>query len=462
MSRDILCPPLTPPLTFARSAALIDKVDLEVGDWIVTGTPDDLENLLLDLSETTLDDPDWEPRRVFQRHTLCHDQKSMLNVLGGGQGRGALGRPALVFGGTITITPLASPPPATAHPSPPLSSMSIRATLRLNLNRYLQAQPLGGRPLKRLERRYGPPKLVIVPQDSRFSEDPPEAPIVPDTNALMGSTWRYRYAASRDILDHFAEYFEAVVGFLAQRLRAIVRENRCRLLSRPYLSLQHVEACWEFSTSSPIDYVDSVRRSLEAVARTADTRNLRLDDLGSDVRGMSRRVRVSLNRTTQLRLYPKATGRVRYEAVLDRHGLTPVIRRRTSRDADQAAVQRSWLEQCIKHGQAQLAQAEALMGAPPRLGADRQSPHALLLHIVRATSSEAVAKALIASLVQEGCVRLPDLSLFRPSVERLVRAGVLRRTRPRSQVFVPSDEYVDAVEDLHSLLSRRRLTKGEL
>ncbi len=429
-------PRLTNVSSVLANDGLLDLIELELGDWLLLGNGRSVSQTLENLLEMTVEGPGGREMRVFRADRVTSHRNFRFKMTSAGQGRGGYARPTTLLRGHMYS------PNRILDGNP--SAVPIRLSLRLNLSRFIQAQPLGG-PKKRADRRYQPPCLVIVPEERWFEK---EWPFIPDTNLIIGSSFKHRYARSKHWSVHLAEYIQSILENFHEAVVEATSVSNIQFVHRPYVNLKRAEAYWEFVDENPIERVFELSHGLTAISSRSWTRDIEVYDVLSERRGLSRRVTIALSNGANLRVYPKTTQRLRFEVVFKSEGLQRLFGRHT---ADNIDALMPWLSMVVTNS------AELLSATLQRLQSHQQqqapflSPTRLIHRICSSTEDVTISEALLASLVGEGSIALVDGSLFRRSVLRLVELQVLERTAPRSSVFVVRPPYQNALLQLQEL-----------
>jgi hypothetical protein len=439
-------PSIDQNIVFSDELSQIDKIETMLGDWQVTGPKDEVSNFLLALSQTIYRHPFWPHREIFQQGSLSTQDRCSQKFRGSGTGRGTAGRPRLLISGKMDVHPIfvqrENTQPQQGDNSPTgikTVSIKIRFDLKLNLARYIQAQPLAKRRGVKLGKREGPPVLAIVP-DLRPPEK--ERTIVFDTNVVIGGLSRSNFLKSRTQPEHLAEYFQQVERLLVDGIIRADSETSVAVRYSPYISLRKLEVFWEFSSESPIDDVDSTGARLEQVSSDVSTRTIDLGGVTSDTRGMSRRYAVDLGNQARLRFYPKTTRRVRFEVVHNATSLSSIIGQRTSTEANSSNVLKNWVSEAISQSIRRTAPTLNRLNLAKRPTRGLLPPHRLVHALCINVPDKSVSSAILDALVREGCVRLNDLNPFTDEVRLLAKRRVLVPTqgKPRTWRVAPSYE----------------------
>jgi hypothetical protein len=302
-----------------------DKIELELGDWFVAGTParlDDLRDYLAvapALSRAgdsiAVHEYGWmfnRPREVRGRRKplviRSHDPAPWVQD-------GELSEP-LLFGGEWTLQ----------YSGTGGGTRNIGTSLQLSLNplRFVRNQP---RTTIANPASWPPPRITKLPNSGRgggeFSLDGRD-------NWLPDTPFYRRLASNERWPLHLQRYIAAVTGNFRAELNRVAN-GRATIDQQPDFSLRKVETVWEFAHPSPTELVATLAPLL--IAYTArDTRVQHFPPTES-TSGNCLCVQIGLRAGVHLRVYGKTNRRVRFEIIQDeinvRENLGEPVRRRS-------------------------------------------------------------------------------------------------------------------------------------
>ena len=179
------------------------------------------------------------------------------------------------------------------------------------------------------------------------------------------------------------------------------------------------------------------------------------------VRGESLRVKqdslsisAELSAGCDLIVYAKTNERIRFEVRLDRDVIAAMLRRGQD-DASRTACNHDDLRQMITT--LREAATERFQTALAMLDRQRVPPASdltalrLCAEVGHILQDDALAHTVLETLRMRRSLASPLHSTMRGAAKRLIAAKILRRSGKRSPVFVPTDRYVRAVEELRGL-----------
>lgn len=444
-------PKLSYPPVFDPTKAQIDKLEVMLGDWVIAGPEDEVSNVLRSIAEMSYENPAWPNGQIFQFGTLSTVSKSNLKFKGTGTGRGTAKRPRLLFSGQIEVAPLSrtkmnedEAKQWTVPSETIFVQVKLRLKLNLNLIRFIQAQPVSFLKRKTKNRRRS---FVLAINPKPPSEDG-EKTIVYDTNVVIGGGLRTRYADSKAWSEHLTDYFREFEQFFTDGIRKAVRSGKCTSRQNHYLSIRKLEICWEFRSNQPIQDVINTGSQMEQITASSNTLTIGLGDTTYDTRAMSRRYAVNFENSLRLRIYPKTTKRVRFEAVHDAKSLSAIVKRRSYTGTDQIDKLIEWINAAVDASIERTAATVRQLNDGTRPATGLLPPHRLIHRICTTVPDQTASGAPIDSLVNEGCIRLNDLNPFSVEVRKLRKAGVLEPSAQNKRVFHVTSKYGSALAKL--------------
>lgn len=443
--------------------AMIDHVEVVVGDWPVSGKPQDIIRFQNAIPSMMAISRSGEVVPVFTATNNSKDGRWVeVDVSRGKRGNVAYQvRP--IFGGKLCNAKGAGRVPRQTRGE----HIRLGLDTHLNVNHFLNAQ--GVRCFTRLDR----PRLVeplATALDGTPAAYGTEYCLTDDVNVLVGPKRLYRYVLSKTAEEHFMDCFRLTETFISADLQDTANSYGVSIGHSPYYSLRKIEFVWEFSHPNPIRFVEGLDVPMRALGTQSRRHRALVRGECLHVRRDSIAVGAELSAGCVLVAYAKTNERVRFEVRLDRDAIAAMLRRGKD-DPSRTARTHDDLQQMV--ATLRDAATQRMEGALAAL--DRQlippASHVtaiqLCAEVGRILQDDALARTVLETLSMRGSLASAQETAMRGAADQLIAANLLRRSAPRSPVFVPTERYVRAVQELRDMgakgqalaLAPRRITQ---
>lgn len=435
--RDEFLPEFGSVAQVSARTAMVDRFELEFGDFSLTGENDDICYVLNHLGAFTI------PTSVDSRAKLFNaaNNKSIrsrvaVQFASGGSGKGAyhprpivageLSRAGRRQGGTTRV-----------------QGEAIRLSFKtsLNLTRFVQAQRFSKRSTLRKPRLARNIVLAIHPKEDWHEN---EQPLLPADNLLIGRARPFGYALRHKIPELLQQYIDAFEATACELLCEQMEDRLVEVHIFPYRSLQSMEVYWEFSSDDPIGLVDQLTKPLHRLSHHIPVTREAVQGFREEVRNESKCVSLHLGADIRLRVYAKTTRRVRFEVEFKRAAISKICGGRTASSNEEVAAQAGQLvERAVEEMNWVLGE---LRHQVPRTESQK-TVVGLLTKIALVVKDAASAQMVVSSLHTYGRLA-PEGNRAAIAIAHALRdAGVLRTLGGKS-IYVATDEYKDAVRRL--------------
>lgn len=421
MSREAFLPLLTDTPEFSVSRASLDKVELRLLDFILTG--ENAPNALSDLIRDAEFDHQDDAPRIFR--TWNPSRRIMVDVASGDRNFTGF---MPVFTGKLVGT----------IPNPNRTQFSLSA--KLSVTRAILAQ--------RLMRRLDRPAIGRGPYTLLIERSPPcwqdEYPLVNATNVLIGPDLWYSYAMSRPASAHLIELVTEIERAIVVPLVDVAQRHQVQTDASGVYSLRGAEVYWEFETPSPVSTVDLLSGKLTGVVNRSRITAQAVVLPTSEIIQQSRSVQIELGRKMWLRVYAKTNKRVRFEVFFGRDAITAANRRR--RLTDHAALA-ALTDDLVKLASQRMT--ELFQEMSPPLFATTQATSADLLRAIDASHPDRSVAALVLDGLRHFRRVVPDGNPdLLAALRTLKRRRVMRITRRQRSVYGLTAQYESALDGL--------------
>jgi len=447
-ARDDFLPSFSSVTEVQEENTMIDRFELEIGDWALDGEVDDICQVLNHLDY----------------YTLRTANGSEVQLLAGGNLRGISGKVQIPFASGGSGSSVYSARPALSGKlvragrrqaqfrNIPAGRMRLSFQTSLNLGRFIQAQEFRKSSNPRNPNLVGDLSLAIECCDDWHKK---EVPLLPATNLIMGQVHRFGYARYHPLERHLDSYLSSVVNTLTDCLETPLRDQGMRFFSCNYRSLRSLEMYWEFSDPDPVGLVDRLIHPLRRLSHQVSLTREILDDYREDINADSWCVTLALTANIRLRIYAKTTHRVRFEVDFTADAIDDICGRRT---ADSNAGIVNMVDALRRRA---IEEMNWVLSELNRDTPQVESPHTavgLVHEIVSRVDDAATSQAIVSLLQTFGRVAPRDNQPLRDTVHKLSadHVGVLRTLRRHSPVYVVRDEWQAALDELQA--SNRRET----
>ncbi|MDA5095011.1 hypothetical protein O2N63_13050 [Aliiroseovarius sp. KMU-50] len=421
---------------------MIDRFQLTLGHWRVTGTRSDLAEGFSLLSGHEVTTATGEHVPLFKSREFRSDRwKHELDIRGSGRGRGTLGLRPLLSGKLVARIRGGNP-----FDSGSIAQAQIQLEGSWNLSRFIQAFELRTRTRLDRPRSNGQVPLAIASNNEHFCE---ERPLILDDNVILGKASRYGFALSRPVEVFLADY---VSGFAENLSQAMLDRNILAL--EGYSSAGHelndfrlgdIEFYWEFSHARPINLVDTLTHFLPRAAVRMRVTRKQLDRMHREVSQQSQCATIYLSRNRQVKVYAKTSRRIRFEVTF------PSGYRSESHRVSTFA---SLVDLTHAVAQLKLEASETLNSVFENLWAVSSpqdhdpTPDQLRRKIVDAAENPLDAETIISALALHGRIAMVAGDGLRPAIRKLAGQGVLETRQVSRDVYVATRPYNYAVRNL--------------
>lgn len=432
-------PPFSSVETVSARAAMIDRFELEFGDFALVGDEDDICFCLNHLSYNTIPTAFGERVVLFNSGNL-RNLRSKVDVrfANSGSGPGQF-KPRPVLAGGIKRAGFRFG----RHRSPRRSGERIRVSFKvwLNLTRFVQAQRFRKPSRSRNPSLATSLVLAIHPRRSWFRR---ELALLPADNLLVGSAHPFGFALRHTkpqlIEMYLSEFEDVVVGLLREQMLSRGVEVR----EIPYRSLQAMDVYWEFLADDPIAAVDSITQPLHRLSSHVRITNETVARVSEETRNQSRCVTVDLTKSIRLRVYAKTTRRVRFEVEFSGDAVSSICGGRTASTTEailgmterlvaRAVEEINWVLAELRYQAPQTVRDESVV--------------ALISKVARTLNDTSKTEMVISSLHTFGRIAPEGNESLLDVARQMKKAGVLRTIGGRS-LYVPADTYDAAVRSL--------------
>ncbi|HEY9038602.1 MAG TPA: hypothetical protein VIN05_06635 [Roseovarius sp.] len=432
---------LTPETVVTPDDAFIDRIDLSIGNWALLGDSDAICSALEHLRRETLTvTPYGEVLQIFQGDLIehIHDVRHLRFTANPNADR--LNRAHTLVSGSVGLAGWGN------RQNQRLDNEKARIVFRaqLNLTRFIQAQHL-----KRAT-RLDTPKLasdyvLAITPESRWYRD--EAPLLPATNVIIGPDLKYAYALKSSRQAQFRRYLKLIHSMLHQSLGVAFEDEDAEACQLPNLTLHQIEFYWEFDHDNPIDYVVSIVPRLRQQAADVREDQYLVSLPEYSISCQSPCIKLALTRTIELKVYAKTNRRVRFEITFKDRAIGTYGGGQTATTAKRLVSKIAPLAEEAARRCNEVLQSITAAPPPPSTISAFQLMHA----IYQKARSPYVAETVIAGLLAFERITPYGNDPLKETIHALRDAGILRTSRPRSRVYVVTNEYSAALQRLREL-----------
>jgi hypothetical protein len=432
---------LTAQTDICGQDAFIDRIQLDIGDWAYFGTTDQICSAWSDFRNVTIADAHGEVVSLFNTHLI----ESLWNVAGlrfsSNPHTDPLNRSSALVSGEVELASWRF------RQSGQLPGEVARLVFKtqLNLTRFLQAQQL-----KRVTRLDRPALasdyiMAITPEDSWYSQ---ELPLLPATNIIIGPDKKYAFALKQPRTAQLRTYLRLVEDLISEAVNYALDGSGATATRLPYFSLKEIEFYWEFDFDDPINFVLSLREIASQHGQDFSEDSYHIPSVALRTKNQSPCLTIRLTQNIKIKIYAKTTRRVRFEVTLGGDAINSIAGPRSQLSIDGIVSLITPLAEEAAQRLRPLIQAATASPTPRGHATSVQ-----LLHLITQAAIEPyTAEAIVAGLTAFGRVVPYSNDPLLRSVHRLRDRGVLRTLRPKSRIYVVTDEYLYALSRLQQIL----------
>lgn len=441
-TREDYLPAFNDVVSVGETNAMIDRFELEFGDFPICGDDDDILFVLNYLDQVTIPTASNGEVKLFNAaNNTDLSRKVEVQFARRGTGGGFF-RPSPIISGILRKAGRRGGAGVTPRARGERVRLSFQTSL--NLARFVQAQsfPVVRKPAN--ARMSEPLVLAVHPQHDWFEK---EQPLLPAENLIIGSALKYGFVLRQPLRSIFRTYIDGVRATLYAILSDGMALRETRVESQPYYSLQSLEVYWEFSDNDPIGLVESLVRPLHRVSHYVSVTRELVESYREETNCESKCITLNLTANSRLRVYAKTTQRVRFEVEFNRREIGTLCEGQTARTADgiEAKAQRL-IDTAVSEMNFVLGELRRDVPA----GVRQQTPVGLISKIVCTLDNPATSQAVVASLHSFGRLAPEGNPTFLAAAHELKKARVLR-TLGRQSIYVVTDEYEAALRGLMNL-----------
>jgi len=428
---------------------MIDHAEVVVGDWPVRGTAAQVLRFEDAIKEVYAVTNSGVAVPVFGATKRSNDGRWIEAELSSGRRGNVAYQTRPIVGGKLNQAKGTGRVPRHT----PGEHVRLGLDAHLNIYRFLMAQ------IVRRKSRLDRPRLespLATALDGAPIADGTEYCLTDDMNLVLGPARLYRYVLSKSAEDHFMDCLRLIENFMTTELQETAESYSVSVNHAPYYGLRKIEFVWEFSHPNPIRFVEGLDVPMRALGPQSRRHRALVRGESLRVKQDSLSISAELSAGCDLIVYAKTNERIRFEVRLDRDAITAMLRRargdasRTARNHDDLRQMIAILrEVATKRMQSALAMLDRQQ-VPPASDVTALRLCAEVGHILQ---DAALAHTVLETLRMRRSLASPLHSTMRDAVDRLIEANVLRRSAARSPVFVPTDRYVRAVEELRGMSS---------
>ena len=255
------------------------------------------------------------------------------------------------------------------------------------------------------------------------------------------------------------DYLRLIETFMTTEMQDTADSYGVSVDHAPCCSLRKIEFVWEFSHPNPIRFVESLDVPMRALGEHSRRHRALVRGERFGVTQDSLSISAELSAGCDLIVHAKTNERIRFEVRLDRDAIAAMLRKGQD-DASRTARHHDDLYQMIatlrEAATEKMQAALAALDRQPMPPASDVTALRLCAEVGRILQDDSLADTVRETLRMRGSLASAVHSPVKDAAERLMAADVLRRSAPRSPVFVPTDRYVRAVGEL------RRVGAGRL
>ncbi|MBU2937529.1 MULTISPECIES: hypothetical protein [Pacificibacter] len=426
MSRENYLDEFSNDLSFPLERACIDKVDCTIGKWVIRGEPEAIRSYIAHSAEDMLACQSDEEQKIFRDAAPSSLTRRVII-----ETRGNPRSPDeqhLIFAGALTGT----------NPTAPKQTLTLVA--KLNVTRGIQAQQLIGRVRPPQPKIKGPYRLTICPSENASND---ESAYIPATNILMGSNFRYAYAASKPPSMHLIDNVKAVYEAIHAGFNKSVRWSGVNVEPSFQFGMRGIEVYWEFACKSPLSAVELLTPQLVSAVDKSRTRSVAIID--TEISRQSKSIQLELEQDMIVRAYAKTTKRIRVEVSFGKKAIEKLVGKRTCTSEADITTK---VDRLVLEASTRLTELFGYIKSTRDISHSHILPDDLLREINGATDDPNIAAHILDGLTHHGRI-IPE---YNPSLLKAVRKlrarRVMRLIRKQVSAYALTPAYQRAFEDM--------------
>lgn len=420
--------------------AMIDRFEMEIGDFSLVGDEDDICYVLNNLDAFPIQTASGQEVRLFNAANNLR-LRSQVRTEFARRGTGAgFYRPFPVVSGILRKSGRRSPS------MPRIQGEAVRLSMQvsLNLTRFIQAQKFRRPSRPRNPALSADIVLAIHPRQSWYQN---EIVLLPASNVIIGSPHKFGYALRNPTANLFQIYVDEVQTRVSSLLGEQMADRGVHLIEVPYRSLQTMEIYWEFSDNDPIGLVERLTQPLHRLSHHISVTRAIIENFREETTCESRCVTINLTAETRLRVYAKTTRRVRFEVDFSRAAVRQVCGGQTGQTNQQMTEK---VQLLIDRAVSEMNWVLSELRREVPTGVPQNTTVGLISKIIKELDDAATSQAVISGLHTFGRIAPEGNPVFLEAAHRLRDAGVLQTLR-RQSIYVVTDEYEAALRGLMGL-----------
>ncbi len=431
---------------------MIDHVEVVVGDWPVRGPAPQVLRFEDAIKEIYAVTNSGVVVPVFGSTKRSNDGRWIEAELSSGRRGNVAYQTRPIVGGKLNLAKGTGRVPRNT----PGEHVRLGLDAHLNINHFLMAQIV--RRKSRLDRpRLETPLATAI--DGGPAAHGTEYCLTDDVNLVIGPERLIRYALSKPAEDHFMDCLHLTETFMTTEMQDTANSYDVSVDHARYYSMRKIEFVWEFAHPNPIRFVESLDVPMRALGPQSRRHRALVRGESLRVRQDSLSISAELSAGCDLIVYAKTNERIRFEIRLDRDAIAAMLRTgqsgasRTARNHDDLRQMIATLREAAT---ARMQTALAMLDRQRLPPVSEVTALRMCAEVGRILQDDGLAHTVLETLRMRGSLAGPHKSPIRRAADRLTAANVLRRSAPRSPVFVPTDRYLCAVSEL------RRVGAGQM
>ncbi len=420
-----------------QQGAKEDKIALTIGSWYVRATALQMSRFIVWLTD---------PRRVHSIHNNIAYQKVSssrednvywnLKILSPKKGRGHK-ESAPLFTGSLSIK----------HSKDGLYVFALK--LNINPTRFCVYQESFVRSREDRKHRLSNQTILFAEQNVNQCGLSGEATLDGSDNCLLSSLAR-SHGSLRFYRENFVRYIESITDYLERDISDFQSPEFQLAGSKMSYSLQSIEVYWEFSSDAPTLYLKSLELPFKAISHELKTKDYKNNGVGSfeiGQDGLTPTYKHYVSKSEAIKIYAKTNKRIRFEYEY-KFNKTSYAKKKYGPSPNSIEELISLIEKLSNDSAHQInALIEKLKKYTTEADVKKISAINFIRNIYKYSENVTYAEMILIAIVgNSGVSTGTHLKYLTPSLNNLVKRGVLYKQEGGKSRYIPSPAYKEAFE----------------
>lgn len=419
------------------SDARQDKIALSIGVWSIDAIDVAMTAFVNTLGNPERAHPTFQ-HIAFQQNNPVHEitHKKSIKIISPKQGRG-FKENAPLFSGELVIRRKTD------------TMYELQLMANVNPTRFCAYQHL---PLRTRSgtRRLSPQIVLFADQTPETPHDDKEYTLDASTNCLL-STKAILNASNSLYPQNLRRYFEAIVSYVQDEIDSFQHPGFHFIMRAEKYSVNSIETYWDIPCETPLTVLKELAPALETATNSMTIRDYptQSPDLEPETKGLTPCYSIYFRKGEKLKIYAKTNKKIRIEVTYD-FSHHKALRKRWGNNPTNIAALLEFFTHCtnLSTETANDLLRNICQHTNPE-SSYNYKPINFVLNVYRIVNNIAYAEAILIFISTTGGISATNAPPYmKPSLEKLVRKGLLYKQKGRAPRYIPHPKFINASRQL--------------